>query len=699
MGIAPVSLRSCVVIALDSCLFHWFTLLRQFAMNMQLLSSNFRPSRVYESSRQSLVVGRCWTVLTAIALVVSVLLSSPATAQGVVAEAPQSIADLRAIEQQVDEVIKQVMPAVVGVRVGASQGSAVIVSSDGFVLTAGHVVGKPNQDVTFIFPDGKTAKGKTLGMNTEVDAGMMKITSDPPEGGWPHVEMGDSEHVPEGAWVVAMGHPLGYTKGRPPVVRLGRVLRNHDTVIRTDCPLVAGDSGGPVFDLEGKVVAINSRIAGSTSMNYHVPVNLFRNGWDRLAKGDVWSDALPGRDSKPVESVVEPIAQNGLKWTAQVLCDGKVVSLGTIVGPDGWITTKASELKGPAKCKLPDGRELPAEVVGIHEQFDVAMLKIDVHGLPPIPWAGDQDPPPGHWVVCPISDPERKDDHVTLGVIGAPRRAIPRQPGVLGISLQDTKEGPKIARIVDKSGAADAGLKVGDIIIAVDGKKTPKAADVVAAIRVHRPKEQVNMTIRRGGKNTDITAVLKPIQTPGTQKRDMQNRSGVGISNRRDGFPVVLQHDSVIPPDQCGGPVMNLDGKVIGMNIARGGRTETYLIPRDVLLGMMYDLMSGRLRPAAPPEQAASEKATEEKDEGGNEKPPAEKEKTPEKQETPKSPQSPGKPEKESAPKPQAEQPKEQPREKPSEEDKQPDSPPDAAPNSQPEPKSPEPPKAEEDRP
>lgn len=590
-------------------------------------------------------------LLTLITFGLIALPSSPATAQSVVAAAPNSIDDLRAIERKVDAVLKQVMPAVVGVRVGASQGSAVIVSSDGFVLTAGHVVGKPNQDVTFIFADGKTAKGKTLGMNTEVDAGMMKITSDAPEGGWPHVEMGDSEHLPEGAWVVAMGHPLGYTKGRPPVVRLGRVLRNHDTVIRTDCPLVAGDSGGPVFDLEGKVVAINSRIAGSTSMNYHVPVNLFRNGWDRLAKGDVWSDALPGRDSPPVESVVEPIAQEGLKWTAQVLCDGKVVGLGTIVGPDGWIATKASELKGPAVCKLPDGRELPAELVGVHEQFDVAMLKVDARGLPPIPWATDQDPPPGHWIVCPISDPDRKDDHVTLGVVGAPRRAIPRQPGILGISLQDTQDGAKIARVVDKSGAADAGLKVGDIIVAVDGKKTPKAADVVAAIRVHRPKEQVKLTIRRDDKTTDVTAVLKPIETPGTQKREMQNRSGVGISKRSDGFPVVLQHDSVIPPDQCGGPVLNLDGKVIGMNIARGGRTETYLIPRDVLLGLMYDLMSGRLRPA----QASKEVPADSKDD--NEKASEEKDKAPQKE--PEAPKSSPPPKAEPAPKPQ-ESPKDQ---------------------------------------
>ncbi len=83
----------------------------------------------------------------------------------------------------------------------------------------------------------------------------------------------------------------------------------------------------------------------------------------------------------------------------------------------------------------------------------------------------------------------------------------------------------------------------------------------------------------------------------------MQNRSPVGISGRHDDFPAVLQHDTLLRPGECGGPLVDLSGKVIGVNIARGGRTETYAVPSDVLIGLLYDLMSGRLRPE-PPEPA-----------------------------------------------------------------------------------------------
>ena len=73
-----------------------------------------------------------------------------------------------------------------------------------------------------------------------------------------------------------MGHPGGYQSDRKPVLRLGRVLFNGNDVITTDCTLVGGDSGGPLFDMQGKVIGINSRIASELRANMHVPVNAFQ---------------------------------------------------------------------------------------------------------------------------------------------------------------------------------------------------------------------------------------------------------------------------------------------------------------------------------------------------------------------------------------------------------------------------------------
>ena len=87
---------------------------------------------------------------------------------------------------------------------------------------------------------------------------------------------------------------------------------------------------------------------------------------------------------------------------------------------------------------------------------------------------------------------------------------------------------------------------------------------------------------------------------------------GGPLSERADDFPGgVLQHDTVLQPTECGGPLVNLDGKVVGINIARAGRVESYCLPANELMPLMYDLMSGRLIP--PEIKAAAERALMEK--------------------------------------------------------------------------------------
>jgi serine protease Do len=161
----------------------------------------------------------------------------------------------------------------------------VIVSKDGYVLTAAHVSGQPGRRVEFVLADGTTLRGKSLGANRGVDAGMMKIET---QEDLPFLEMGSVDDLEVGDWCIAVGHPGGYKRGRTPPVRLGRIVRLQDNVIQTDCTLVGGDSGGPLFDLEGRVIAIHSRIGTSTAWNFHVPISLYRSGWDQLVASETW---------------------------------------------------------------------------------------------------------------------------------------------------------------------------------------------------------------------------------------------------------------------------------------------------------------------------------------------------------------------------------------------------------------------------
>jgi serine protease Do len=523
------------------------------------------------------------------------------------AVAPKNLAELKALEKQIESVVADVTPAVVGVQVGNARGSGVIVSPDGLVLTAGHVVGKSNQPVTFFFFDGKTAKGKTLGMYAYADAGMMKIT-DP--GKYAHAEKGKSATLLPGQWCIAMGHPLGYRPGRPPVARIGRVLNTQPPMIQTDCPLVGGDSGGPLFDLHGNVIAINSRINSSTEANFHVAIDVFTEVWDRLLKGDVWNAEFPRREGQEMKKVFQDIVAGAAKCVVQVKCDGRDTALGTVVGPDGWILTKASELRGKITCRFADARELEARLVGLSEAYDLAMLKVEASRLPAIAWK-PQPQEIGQWVATPGLDGKP----LALGIVSVPRQKIPPVHGSMGIRLNEKPDGnPQVEEVISLTPADKAGVKVKDVITHLDGEPVDNLLKLRSLLQKYRPGEKIVLSLKRGEKVLTAELQLAKSITPAALQQDLMNSLGVGVNRRADDFPLVLQHDSVLRPVDCGGPLVDLSGQVVGVNIAHAGRTETYAIPADTLYPVMYELMSGRYDPKMLAEQkAAAQKARDER--------------------------------------------------------------------------------------
>ncbi len=201
---------------------------------------------------------------------------------------PKSTEDLKQMQDRVRQLCETIEECTVSLEFGLSHGSGVVVSSDGYVLTVAHVVGKPNKPVLVHFADGRVALGTSLGMHLELDAGIVKL-NDP--GPWRYLPMASSKVPPPGTWCLAAGHPGGLDLDRGPVMRLGRVLNNSvqdGDLIRTDCQLVGGDSGGPLVNLQGKVIAVNSRIGVSVVNNLHVPIAVYRKNWDQMVQGKVW---------------------------------------------------------------------------------------------------------------------------------------------------------------------------------------------------------------------------------------------------------------------------------------------------------------------------------------------------------------------------------------------------------------------------
>jgi serine protease Do len=210
---------------------------------------------------------------------------------------PSSLEELRELEKQQSQVAKMIQQVTVNIQQGAAQGSGVIINSDGYILTAAHVAGSPGRDATVILHDGTRLKAKTLGMNRDHDAGLVKIEDASRK--FPHATVGESTELKIGQWVVGAGHPGGWQANRGTVIRVGRVQktvpRNRDPhTLFTDCALIGGDSGGPLFTLDGKLIGIHSRIGTEVTDNMHVPINVFRDSWDRMAsKREAWG-VLPG---------------------------------------------------------------------------------------------------------------------------------------------------------------------------------------------------------------------------------------------------------------------------------------------------------------------------------------------------------------------------------------------------------------------
>jgi serine protease Do len=119
-------------------------------------------------------------------------------------------------------------------------------------------------------------------------------------------------------------------------------------------------------------------------------------------------------------------------------------------------------------------------------------------------------------------------------------------------------------------------------------------------VRTYNPGDKLTLEVERDSQVVKLEASLTS-SIPGMRpdREDFQNHLGTDLSQRRFGFPTVFQHDTVVKPVDCGGPVVNLDGQVVGFNIARAGRTETYAIGTPALAKLMYEMMSGSMKPEA----------------------------------------------------------------------------------------------------
>jgi serine protease Do len=301
-----------------------------------------------------------------------------------------------------------------------------------------------------------------------------------------------------------------------------------------------------------------------------------------LAPAQELSDypALPRalfRSGQEVLDAFAPISKATRDSIVEFNVNEDPVAFGTVVDRTGLVLTKASEIKpGKLTCWLATGKEADAQLLAVDSDEDVALVRVNAQGLEPIQWATNKVAE-GQWAISPAL----ADTPQAVGIISALPHRIRPERALIGVTFRF--DSTKIATLMPGYGAEKAGLHTNDVIVAVDGVAVTNREQVTDLLREKRDGALVEMRIQREGLDFDASVRLRAPK-PGELESDSygnerENRMSGGVSARTQGFDRVIEHDTVLQPWQCGGPLVNLDGKAIGLNIARASRVATYALP------------------------------------------------------------------------------------------------------------------------
>lgn len=312
------------------------------------------------------------------------------------------------------------------------------------------------------------------------------------------------------------------------------------------------------------------------------------------------------RLQRKVLAAFREVVSEPAKSTVQVYSDGYSAALGAVVRADGFVVTKASELKGKVEVKLNDvkrTKKYEATVVATDKETDLAVLKIDAKDLPVIAWSDAAATTVGTW----LATPGLSSEPLAIGVLSVGPRKVAPPAGALGIVLDNAEDVARVAGIRDdETPAAKAGMKEGDIIRRINGKEINNRQQAQETIRSYQPGDKIELIVVRDGQEVTLQAVLGSLSILlNGERAEFQASLGGPLSERRAGFPLVIQHDSVLKPADCGGPLVDLDGKAIGLNIARASRVESYALPAALVRETVEKLLQTHLT-SAPAEEKAN---------------------------------------------------------------------------------------------
>lgn len=308
-------------------------------------------------------------------------------------------------------------------------------------------------------------------------------------------------------------------------------------------------------------------------------------------------DESLSRESAAAREALQPVLKEAARSTVRVLREGQVVALAVAVHEEGWLISKASELepRRGLQVEFAIGLRVPAEVKDVLPVHDLALLKINASGLVPIVWSEAPSPLPGHFLAAPGPD----GTPLAVGVASVPPRSLyETRRGFLGVTLRKADRSAAIIEEVHpETAAALGGLKDGDVVLSVDGQPVHNSDELVREVSQRRPGEEVTLRVRRGDEELELNITLmnqRDFLARYEEETDPMVMMGGRLSRHRHGFFNVLQHDLVLAPEECGGPLVDLEGRVVGLNIARSGRVESLAIPASDIKPLLARIELGQ---------------------------------------------------------------------------------------------------------
>ncbi len=525
---------------------------------------------------------------------------------------PADIEELKTIQKALRDALPKILPSIVEIYAAGNHGSGVFVNRDGCIYSAAHVTRQPGTKLQITLSGSERIEGRTIIQDTETDAGIAFLPP-PFTTSRPAVPIASAPPV-VGEWVFALGHPGGYDAARGPVVRLGRVVSVKDGMLQTDCKVIGGDSGGPLFNMKGELVGIHSKVGTGLEDNVHIPIAVFTALQEQApsepsavqdSTGLEFDKRLNGRE---VLASVAPVRQD-IQNASVVFYDGHdSIAYGIPVSSDGDVTTKSSEVPEGKTYLVRAGNQSYAEAICIARDPSTDLALFHIPGMQMPQPRFREEPPPIGTIVVSNGSTTRKDRRIRLGTVGATTRSIPRKSDLvpyMGIAFEPPCS---IAEVVSGTPADQAGLKPGDTVISLAGHPVSSLEDLGPAMQDKKPGDALPISVSRKGARIDATmhlaarsAFVKDEDAPDPNE-DINGR----VSSRRDNFPMVIQHDTPLQPSMAGGPLMDLDGNIIGLNIARANRAETFALPIRLVLATYRRMKQQAKTPSNSPSDGIS---------------------------------------------------------------------------------------------